>query len=65
MFGYMGIESIGFFLDCFRKVSWDYLIKIMLSYFSFRTSEIKKDACFQKGAMSKEQLLQQILNGKE
>jgi hypothetical protein len=33
MFGYMGIESIGFFLDCFRKSGWDFLFRIILSYF--------------------------------
>jgi len=32
MFGYMGIECIGFFIDCFRKSGWNFFIKIMLSY---------------------------------
>lgn len=33
MMGYMGIESIGFFIDCLLKAGWNYFYKIVLSFF--------------------------------
>lgn len=33
MMGYMGIESIGFFVDCLLKAGWNYFYKIVLSFF--------------------------------
>ena len=33
MMGYMGIDSIAFFIDCLLKRGWNYVYKLMLSYF--------------------------------
>ena len=43
MFGYMGIESIAFFTDCFLKKGWNYLYKIILSFFEHRTDSIGRN----------------------
>lgn len=65
MFGYMGIESIGFFLDCFLKSGWEYLYKVCLSYFEHRINEIRRSQEFLSGSMSRETLLGMILNSRE
>lgn len=49
MFGYMGIESIAFFVDCSLKKGWNYLYKIILSYFEHRVEAIGRDELFLSG----------------
>ena len=33
MMGFMNIEAIGFFADCLIRVGWNYVYKIILSFF--------------------------------
>lgn len=65
MFGYMGIDSIAFFVDCFRKSGWDYLIKLILSYFEARTKDISKRDKFLQGKLEPEELLTLFVDSKE
>lgn len=32
MMGYMGIESIAFYIDCLLKKGWTYVYQVTLSY---------------------------------
>lgn len=63
MFGYMGVQTIGFFLDCFRKAGWPYLYKLILSYFEQRTIFISKDPNFCNNSLTKEELTKLIIDG--
>lgn len=53
MFGYMGIQSIAFFIDCFMKMKWRYLYKVILSYFEKCTDELGKNELFLTGSAKK------------
>jgi hypothetical protein len=33
MMGYMGVDSIAFFIDCLLKRGWSFFHKVALSYF--------------------------------
>lgn len=46
MMGYMGIESIGFYIDCILKKGWTYVEKIVLSYFEKRMERMEHDELF-------------------
>jgi hypothetical protein len=43
MMGYMGVDSILFFVDCFMKMGWKYLYKVILSYFEHRTEALARN----------------------
>jgi hypothetical protein len=65
MFGYVGIESIAFLLDCFKKSGWDFIYKVMLSYFEHRACHIKKNIGFLTGEIQADELYKLLLDGKE
>jgi hypothetical protein len=46
MIGYIGIESIGFFIDCLLKAGWNYVYKVFLSYFEKRMEKMENDEIF-------------------
>ncbi len=43
MMGYMGIDSIAFFIDCLLKLGWNYVYKLILSYFEKRMEKMNSD----------------------
>ena len=53
MFGYMGIQSIAFFINCFMKIGWNYLYKVILSFFQQRIEALSKDEEFLNGNFGK------------
>ena len=65
MFGYMGIESIAFFIDCFLKKGWNYLYKIILSFFEHRTDTIGRNELFLSGTAKTEDIVKMLLDGPE
>ncbi len=44
--GYMGVDKIGFFINCLIKKGWNYVYKIVLSYFEKRMEVIQTDDMF-------------------
>ncbi len=65
MFGYMGIQSIAFFVDCFIKMKWKYIYKIILSFFQHRTDALGKNELFLMGSAKKEDIIKILVDGKE
>lgn len=65
MFGYMGIESIAFFIDCFMKMGWKYIYKVILSYFEHRTDALGRNQLFLTGIAKTEDILRILLDGQE
>jgi hypothetical protein len=61
MMGYMGIESIGFYIDCLLKRGWSYVVKIVLSYFEKRVERMEHDEIFES-VQDKEVIMRELMN---
>lgn len=61
MMGYMGIDSIAFFLDCLLKAGWNYVYKVILSFFEKRMEKMENDELFSSLA-DRELITKKLLN---
>lgn len=64
MMGYMGIDTIAFFIDCLLKRSWEYLYKVVLSYFEKRMEKMEHDELFET-VSDKEVITRELMNCNE
>jgi hypothetical protein len=61
MMGYMGIDSIAFFVDCLLKTGWNYVYKVVLSFFEKRMEKMEKDEVF-TSVVDREVITRNLIN---
>ena len=60
----MGIESVGFFIDCLFKAGWGYVYKVVLSYFEKRMEKMENEEVLGAGG-EREAVMRELMNCKE